>query len=109
MCPIPRIPRQPGRRGFAGQFIHDIAAAASVADGQHWPAPTATLPQRRMMIPPRTIQLCIHRRRHRPAGSQASRTAGQTAWRPWRLSCCQGPDPGRCHVIPSGGHASAGR
>jgi hypothetical protein len=34
MCPIPRIPRQPGRRGFAGQFIHDITAAASVATGQ---------------------------------------------------------------------------
>ena len=23
MCPIPRLPRQPGRRGFAGQTIQD--------------------------------------------------------------------------------------
>ena len=34
MSPIPRIPRQQGRRGFAGQFIHDITATASVATGQ---------------------------------------------------------------------------
>ena len=108
MCRISRLPRQPGRRGFAGQFIQDITAAASVATGQHRPAPTATLPQRRMMIPPRTIQLCIHCR-HRPAGSWASHTTGQTARRSWRLSCCQGPDPGRCHVIPFDGHAGAGR
>jgi hypothetical protein len=61
MCGISRLPRQPGRRGFAGQFIQDITAAAGVATGQHWPAPTATLPQRRMMIEPplrpRTMQL----------------------------------------------------
>lgn len=108
MCPIPRIPRQPGRRGFAGQFTHDITAAASVATGQHWPTPTATLPQHCMMIPPRTIQPCIHRRQ-RPNGSWASRTTGQTARRPWRLSCCQGLDQSRYHMIPSGGHTGAGR
>ena len=108
MCPIPRIARQPGRRGFAGQLIHDITAAASVATGQHRPAPTAALPQRCMMIPPRTIQLCVHCR-HRPAGSWVSRTTGQTAWRPWRLSCCQGPDQSRCHAIPFDGHAGAER
>jgi hypothetical protein len=80
MCPIPCIPRQPDRRGFAGQFIQDIAAAASVATGLHWPAPAPTLPQRCIMIPPRTTQLCIYRR-HRPAGSRASHTTGQTARR----------------------------
>jgi hypothetical protein len=73
MCGISRRPRQPGRRGFAGQFIHDIAATASVAAGQHWPAPTATLPQRCMMIAPRTIQLSIHCLQ-RPTGSWASHT-----------------------------------
>jgi hypothetical protein len=93
---------------LAGQFIQDITAAAGLAAGQHWPAPTATLPQRCKMIPPRTIQLCIHRRQ-RPAGSRASRTTGQTARRLWRLSCCQGLDPGLSHVIPSGGHTGAGR
>ena len=71
MCGILRLPRQPGRRGLAGRTIQDIAATASVATGQHRPAPTATLPQRCMMIaprlPPHTMQLCIHCR-HRPAG-----------------------------------------
>ena len=105
MCPIPRLPRQPGRRGFAGQFIQDITAAASAATGQHnWPAPTATLPQRRMMIPPRAIHC-----RHRPAGSWASHTTGRTARRPWRLSCCQGLDQSRYHTISFDGHAGAGR
>jgi hypothetical protein len=106
--PNPAHPRQPGRRDFTGQFIQDITAAASVATGQHWPAPTATLPQRRLMIAPRTIQLCIHCR-HGPAGSWASRTTGQTTRRPWCLSCCQGLDPGRRHVIPFDGHVGAGR
>ena len=110
MCLIPRIPRQPGRRGFAGQFIQDITAAASVATFQHWPAPTATLPQRCMMIPPRprTLQLRIHCRQ-RAAGSWASHTTGQTTRRPWRLSCCQGLDQSRCHAIPFDGHTGAGR
>lgn len=106
--PNPAHPRQPGRRGFAGQFIQDITAAASVATGQHWPPPTATLPQRCMMIPPRTIQLCIHCRQ-RPAGSWVSHTTGQTTRRPWRLSCCQGLDQSRYHVIPFDGHTGAGR
>lgn len=108
MCPIPRTPRQPGRRGSAGQFIHDITAAASVATGQHRPAPTATPPQRRTMIPPRTIQLRIHHRQ-RPAGFRVSRTTGQTARRPWRLSWCQGLDQSRYHTIPFDGYAGAGR
>ena len=111
MRPIPRLPRQPDRRGFAGQFIHDITAAASLATGQHRPAPTATLLQRRMIPPrlrPRTMQLCIHRR-HRPTGSRASHTTGQTTRRPWRLSCCQGPDQSRYHTTPFDGHAGAGR
>jgi len=108
MCGISRIPRQPGRRGLAGQFIQDVAATASVATGQHRPAPTATLPQQCMMIaprlPPRTVQLCIHCRR-RSAGFWVSHTTR----RPWCLSCCQRLDPGRCHVIPFDGHADAGR
>ena len=56
MCGISRLPRQPGRRGFAGQTIQDIAATTSVATGQHWPAPTARLPQgrRRPGDPPLT-------------------------------------------------------
>ena len=37
MCGISRIPRQPGRRGFAWQFIHDTTAAASVAGDLHRP------------------------------------------------------------------------
>jgi hypothetical protein len=96
---------------LAGQFIQDITAAASLATFQHWPAPTATLPQRRMMIaprlPPRTMQLCIHCRQ-RPAGSWASHTTGQTG-RPGRLSCCQEPDQSRCHTIRFDGHTGAGR
>jgi hypothetical protein len=108
MGPIPRIPRQPGRRGFAGQFIQDITAAASVATFQHRPAPTAALPQRCMMIPARTTQLCIHRR-HRPTGSWASHTTGQTARRPWRLSRCQDLDQSRYHTIPFDGHTGVGR
>ena len=106
MGPIPRILRQPGRRGCVGQLIQNIAT------GQHGPAPTATLPQRRMMIAPRlrprTMQLCIHCRQ-RPAGSWASHTTGQTTRRPWRLSCCQGLDQSRCHAIPFDGHTGAGR
>jgi hypothetical protein len=108
MCGIPRIRRQPGRRGFAGQLIHDIAATASVTTGQHWPAPAATLPRRRMMIPPRTVQLCIHCRQ-RPAGSWASHTTGLTTRRPWRLSCCRGLDQSRYHTIPFDGHTGVGR
>jgi len=112
MSDISRLPRQPGRRGFTGQFTQDITAAASVATGQRRPAPTATLPQRCMMIaprlPPHTVQMCIHCRQ-RPPGSWASHTTGQTTQRPWRLSCCQGLDPGLCHVIPFGGHAGARR
>jgi hypothetical protein len=104
MGPIVRIPRQPGRRGCAGQFIQNIAT------GRHWPAPTATLPQQRMMIAPRpgTLQLCSHCRQRR-AGSWASHATGQTVRRPWHLSRCQGLDPGRYQVIPFDGHTGAGR
>ena len=102
MGPIPRILRQPGRRGCVGQLIQNIAT------GQHGPAPTATLPQRCMTSAPRTIQLCIHCR-WRPAGFWASHTTGQTVRRPRCLSRCQGLDPGSYHVIPFDGHAGAGR
>lgn len=112
MCGIPRIRRRPGRHGFAGQFIQDIAAAASVAAGQHWPAPSTKMTQRRMMIAPRlrprTVQLCIHCRQN-PAGFWVSHTCDQAVRRPWCLSCCQGLDPGRYHVIPFDGHGGAGR
>jgi len=36
----------------------------------------------------------------RPTGFRVSRTGGQTARRPWCLSCCQGLDRDRCDVIP---------
>jgi hypothetical protein len=48
---------------------------------------------------PHAIQLCIHCQ-DRPAGFWVSRTGGQTARRPWCLSCCQGLDRDRCDVIP---------
>ena len=40
----PHPASRPGRDGSAGRFIQDIAAAASVAAGQHWPAPATTTP-----------------------------------------------------------------
>jgi hypothetical protein len=54
-------------------------------------------------VQPHTVQLCIHCR-HNPAGLWVSHTGGQTVRRPWCLSCCQGLDPGRYHVIPFDGH-----
>jgi hypothetical protein len=109
---IPSIRRRPGRHGFAGQLIQDIAAAASVAAGQPRAIPTATMARRRTIIappgPPRTVQLCIHCR-HNPAGFWVSHTTGQTARRPWCLSCCQQLDPGRYHVDPLDGHGGTGR
>jgi hypothetical protein len=112
MAGIPRIRRRRGRVGFAGQFIHDIAAAASMAAGQRWPAPTATKPPRSMTIAPRlrprTVQLCIHCRQN-PAGFWVRHTSGQTVRRPWCLTCCQQLDPGRYHAIPFDGHDGAGR
>jgi hypothetical protein len=105
------IPRQPGRLGFAGQCIQDIAAAASVATGRHWPAPSTTPSQRCMMtapwLPPRTIPPCIHCRQN-PAGFGVGHTRDQIARRPWRRSCCQGLAPGRHHVIPFDGHTGTG-
>jgi len=44
---------RPGRNGFAGRFIQNIAAATSLTTGQHLPAPSATMPRRRTMIAPR--------------------------------------------------------
>ena len=54
-----------------------------------------------------TIQLCIHCRQS-PAGFWVSGNGGMPARRPWSLPCCQGPDPGRYHVIPFAGPADAG-
>jgi len=51
---------------------------------------------------PRTIQLCIHCREN-PAGFWVSSTGGQTARRPWCLSCCDGLDPSSYAVTPFGG------
>jgi hypothetical protein len=118
--PHPRQPQgqrphpasRPGRDGFARRFIQDIAAAASVAAGQHRPAPTTTTPRRRTMTAPRlrphTIQHCIHCRPG-PAGFWVSRNGGMPARRPWCLPCCQRLDPGRHYVIPFEGHGDAGR
>jgi hypothetical protein len=117
--PHPRQPQgqrphpagRPGRGGSARRFIQDIAAAASVTVGQHRPAPTIPTPRRRTMTAarprPHTIQLCIHCRQS-PAGFWVSGNGGMPARRPWSLPCCQGPDPGRYHVIPFAGPADAG-
>ena len=115
--PAARRRGRPGRDGFAGRFIQDIAAAASVAAGQQfgqrgrgtrragqnrpaiadpmpWLGPVAA-PGRR----PHTVQLCIHCG-HSPAGFWVSLRGGQTVRRPWCLSCCQGLDRECCDVIP---------
>jgi hypothetical protein len=109
MCGIPRIRRRLGRR--AGRFIQGIAAAASVAAGQNWAAPAATMPRPRTMAalrPPHTVQLCTHCRQN-PAGFWVSHTSDLTVRRPWCLSCCQQLDPGRYHRIPFDGHDGTGR
>jgi len=103
----PRPASRPGRYGFAGRVIQDIAAPATVAAGQHRPAASTTMPQRGTItaprLRPRTLQLCIHCTQN-PAGFWVSRTSDQTARRPWCLTCCQWLDPGRYHVIPFDGH-----
>jgi hypothetical protein len=107
----PHPASRPGRYGFAGRFIQDIAAAATVPAGQQWPAASTAPPRRRAMTaprPPRTLQLCIHCRQN-PAGLWVSRASDQITRRPWCLSCCQWLDPGRYHVIPFDGHDGAGR
>jgi hypothetical protein len=76
----PVLASRPGRDGLAAWFSQDLAAAASVAAGQHRPAPTTTRSRRRTRTTPRllphTIQLCIHCR-HNPA-----RFLGQPDQRP---------------------------
>jgi hypothetical protein len=68
--------------------------------------------QRRAMIAPRlqsrTVQLCIHCHQN-PAGFWVSRTSDRTVRRPWCLSCCQGLNQSRYHVIPFDGRDDAGR
>jgi hypothetical protein len=100
-----------GRDGPAARFLEDITAAASVATGQHRPAPAA-VPRRRMMIAPRlrprTVQLCICCRQN-PAGFWVSQASDQTVRRPWCLSCCHQLDQSRYHVIPFDGHGGTGR
>jgi hypothetical protein len=97
----PVLATGPGRDGLAACFSRDLAAGASVAAGQDRPVPTIMSSWWRTGTPPRlvphTIQLCIHCRRN-PAGFWVSDTSGQTARRPWCLSCCQDLDP-RCHHI----------
>ena len=142
--PAPRAGRY-RRGGFAGRFLQDVAAAASVAVGhqlarpghgsrtaggggwparspsaapgatpakRNWPLATITTSRRLTVIAPllrpRTVQLCIHCR-HNPAGFWVSRTRDQTARWPWCLSCCQGLDQSRYHVIRFDGHDSARR
>jgi hypothetical protein len=108
----PHPASRPGGDGFAGRIIQDTAAATSVVTGQRWAAAATTMPQRRTMIAPRlrprTVQLCIHCLQN-PAGFWVSRTSNQAVRRPWCLSCCQGLDPGRYHVIPFDSHGGAGR
>jgi hypothetical protein len=50
---------------------------------------------------PRTVLLCI-RCRENTAGFWVSHSSGQTARRPWCLSCSQQLDPGYCAVMPFG-------
>jgi len=99
----PHPTRGPARDGLAGRFIQDLAAAAAVAAGQPRPAPATENYRRRTMTTPfpqlHTIQLCIHCRRN-PAGFWVSRTTGQTARRPWCLSCCRDLDPDSNHIKP---------
>jgi hypothetical protein len=117
----PHRPGRPGGDGFAGRFIQDVAAAASVAAGQQpgprrepRPArgrasrPAAAAPGVRpaglnhpaaaLGLLPHSVQLCIHCRQS-PAGFWVSRRGGQTVRRPWCLSCCPGLDRDRCDVI----------
>jgi hypothetical protein len=97
----PQLASRPGRDVLAARLVQDLAAAASMAAGQNRPAPTATTILRRTItvsrLLPHTIQLCIHCR-HNPAGFWVSRDSGQTARRPWCLSCCQDLAPG-CHQV----------
>lgn len=115
-----RTHRSPARDGFSGQFIQDVAAAASIAVGHQLgrpghgsraagcarrPITTATASRCTPTAPgllPHTIRLCIHCRQN-PAGFWVSRTGGRTVRRPWCLSCCQGLDRDRCDVIPFDG------
>jgi hypothetical protein len=94
---------RPGSDGLTGRFTQHLAADASVAAGQNRPAASTTNSRRRTITTPRllphTIQLCIHCR-HNPAGFWVSRTSGQTARRPWCLSCCQDLDPACHHIRP---------
>jgi hypothetical protein len=99
----PDLVSRPGSDGLARRFIQHVAAGASVAAGQDRPAATTTNSRRRTITTPRllphTIQLCIHCR-HNPAGFWVNRTSGQTARRPWCLSCCQDLDPACHHIRP---------
>jgi hypothetical protein len=91
------------RLSTRGGSIQDLAAAATVAAGQNRPAPATANPRRPSITTPfprpHTIQLCIHCQ-HNPAGFWVSHTSGQTAHRPWCLSCCQNLDPACYHVTP---------
>jgi hypothetical protein len=86
-----------------GGSIQNLAPAATVAAGQHWPAPASTNPRWLSItahLPrPHTVQLCVHCRQN-PAGFWVSHTSDQTARRPWCLSCCQNLDPGHYHLNP---------
>ena len=59
----PHSASQPGRDNFARRFIQDVAAAATVAIGQNWPAPATANYRQHMMTAayplPHTIQVCI--------------------------------------------------
>jgi hypothetical protein len=99
----PHLVSRPVSDGPAGRFIQQAAAGASVAAGQERPAPAATSSRRRTMTIPRllphTFQLCICCRRN-PAGFWVSRNGGQTARRPWCLTCCQDLDPASHQITP---------
>jgi hypothetical protein len=64
------------------------------------PRPRASRRARRSLprLLPRTVQLCIHCQEN-PAGFWVSGKGGQTARRPWCLSCCEALDPSRYDMI----------
>ena len=99
----PHLARRPGRGGFPARLIEDLAAAAVVQPASTGRPPAATTTRRRVITAPRllphTIQLCIHCRQN-PAGFWVSRNPGQTARRPWCLSCCQDLDPDHARIQP---------
>lgn len=93
----PHPGRRPGRDGFAGRFIQDMAAAANVAVGQNWPAPTTSICRPRTITAPgslpRTVLFCSHCRQ-RPAGFLGQPRQRPDGAPPMVPVLLPGPEPG---------------